>query len=351
MKLLVTGGAGFIGSNFVNWILNSGEFSEEIHKLVVLDSLTYAGNLANLDPVLDKDKMLFVKGDIRDEKLVKQLLEEQEIDTVVNFAAESHVDRSILNPLEFVRTNIEGTQVLVNCSRDAGIKKYVQISTDEVYGSLGPEGKFVESTPLDPSSAYSASKASGDLLVLAAFRTHGFPAAVTRCTNNYGPYQFPEKLIPLFVTNAMADEKLPVYGDGKNVRSWLHVDDHSRAIAAVILNGRSGEVYNIGGGDDDEKENIEVTKAILKELGKPDTLLNYVEDRKGHDRRYAIDFKKINEELGWSPKIKFEDGLRETINWYVSNQPWWKNIKSGDYLNYYKSNYGTRKNVSSPAVM
>lgn len=342
MRILVTGGAGFIGSNFVRWLLEREGKSYAVERIVVLDSLTYAGNLANLDGLESFGEFRFVKADIRDAELVENLLKEERIDAVLNFAAESHVDRSILDPLSFVRTNVEGTQVLLNASQNLKIPRFLQVSTDEVYGSLGPTGAFVEETPLDPSSAYSASKAAADMLVLAAFKTHGYSVSVTRCTNNYGPYQFPEKLIPLFITNAMADEPLPLYGDGKNVRSWLHVDDHSSAIMLVLTKGRPGEVYNIGGGEESEKQNVEVTQAILSVLGKPKDLVRHVQDRLGHDRRYAVDYSKINSELGWSPTVGFEQGLQETVSWYKENQEWWQAIKSGEYLNFYEKNYSEK---------
>lgn len=342
MSLLVTGGAGFIGSNFVRWALRTQEVSRYIHKIVVLDALTYAGNLENLSDYADDERLVFVKGDIRDALACRSLLTEHDIRHVVHFAAESHVDRSIIDPLCFVKTNVEGTQVLLNESRAHGVEKFLHVSTDEVYGSLGPEGYFLEETPLDPSSPYSASKAASDLLVLAAFKTYGTNVNVTRCTNNYGPYQFPEKLIPLFVTNALHDIPLPLYGDGKNVRSWLHVDDHSDAIWKVLLGGRPGEVYNVGGSTESEKQNCEVTAEILRYLGKPDTLVKYVEDRQGHDRRYAIDYTKINRELGWAPRIDFVSGLRQTIEWYKDNTEWWNRVKSGEYQKFYDLNYGKR---------
>lgn len=342
MRLLVTGAAGFIGSNFVRWILENQDTSAKVERLVVLDALTYAGNLENLSGLDEFSSYTFVRGDIRDSALVAKLLKDERLDTVVNFAAESHVDRSILNPLSFVQTNVEGTQVLLNCAMAAGVARYLQISTDEVYGSLGPTGRFTETTPLDPSSTYSASKAAADLLVLAAYRTHGFPAYVSRCSNNYGPYQFPEKLIPLFVTNALEDKQLPVYGDGKNVRSWLYVDDHSRALMSILEAGRFGEVYNIGGAPESERENIDVTKLILKALGKSESLLRYVEDRKGHDRRYAVDYSKIEAELGWKPKVNFEQGLEQTINWYLNNHSWWNRVKSGEYTRFYETYYAHR---------
>lgn len=337
MKLLVTGGAGFIGSNFVHYAL-----LEDKYELVVLDALTYAGNLENLKDLNQRSDFKFIKGDIRDAKLIEKILKEDSIDAVIHFAAESHVDRSILDPLSFVRTNVEGTQVLLDESRKYGLKKFVHISTDEVYGSLGPEGRFLETTPLDPSSAYSASKASSDMLALASFRTHGFPVCVTRCTNNYGPYQFPEKLVPLFISNALEDKPLPLYGDGKNVRSWLYVDDHSRAILKVLEAGRAGEVYNIGGAPESELENISVTEVILTSLGKPKDLLRYVEDRKGHDRRYAVDFTKIKNELGWEPLVNFKEGIQKTINWYIENREWWERVKSGEYQKFYDRYYSEK---------
>jgi dTDP-glucose 4,6-dehydratase len=337
MKLLVTGGAGFIGSNFVHFSLAQNKY-----ELVVLDALTYAGNLENLKDLNKRSDFKFIKGDIRDAKLIEKILKEESIDAVIHFAAESHVDRSILDPLSFVRTNVEGTQVLLDESRKYGLSKFVHISTDEVYGSLGPEGRFLETTPLDPSSAYSASKASSDMLALASFRTHGFPVCVTRCTNNYGPYQFPEKLVPLFISNALEDKPLPLYGDGKNVRSWLYVDDHSRAILKVLEAGRAGEVYNIGGAPESELENIAVTEVILTSLGKPKDLLRYVEDRKGHDRRYAVDFTKIKNELGWEPLVNFKEGIQKTINWYIENRDWWERVKSGEYQAFYDRYYADK---------
>jgi dTDP-glucose 4,6-dehydratase len=313
---------------------------------VALDALTYAGNLQNLAGLEGQYDFRFVKGDIRDGALVSQLLESERIDAVVNFAAESHVDRSILDALSFVRTNVEGTQVLLECARSAGVTKFIQISTDEVYGSLGPTGRFTEDSPLAPSSAYSASKAAADLLSLAAYRTHGFPVCVTRCSNNYGPYQFPEKVIPLFITNALEGSPLPLYGDGKNIRSWLHVDDHARAITNVLLQGRPGEVYNIGGSAECEIENLTLTKTILQLLGKPETLVRRVDDRKGHDRRYAVDFTKIKNELGWSPKIALQTGLRSTVEWYLANRPWWLAVKSGEYRDFYQRYYAERLNTA-----
>lgn len=342
MRILVTGAAGFIGSNFVRWALERYSNSSSIDRLVVLDALTYAGNLANLDGMENYPAFRFVRGNIRDGERVKELIQEESIDSIVNFAAETHVDRSILNPLEFVQTNVEGTQVLLNAALDCGVKRYLQISTDEVYGSLGPTGRFSETSPLDPSSAYSASKTASDLLVRAAYVTHGLHACITRCSNNYGPYQFPEKLIPLFITNALANERLPLYGDGKNVRSWLHVDDHSRAIMLVLEGGRAGEVYNVGGAPESEKENVFVTQEILRILGKPPTLVRYVEDRKGHDRRYAVDYTKIKQELGWEPTVDFKNGLAKTVQWYLDNEKWWLAVKSGEYERFYDTYYSER---------
>lgn len=340
MRLLVTGGAGFIGSNFVRWVLEN--CAGKVERLVVLDALTYAGNLANLEGLETDDRFRFQKGDIRDAEGVLSLLREENITAIMNFAAETHVDRSILSPLDFVRTNVEGTQVLLNAALEVGAARYLQISTDEVYGSLGPTGRFSETSPIEPSSAYSASKAAADLLVRAAYVTHGLHVCITRCSNNYGPFQFPEKLIPLFVTNALNDEKLPLYGDGRNVRSWLHVDDHSRALFAVLANGQAGEVYNIGGAPESEKENAYVTQEILRILGKPLSLIRYVEDRKGHDRRYAVDYSKIERELGWRPEVDFQTGLRRTVQWYLDNQVWWKAVKSGEYQSFYEAYYAGR---------
>lgn len=350
MKLLVTGGAGFIGANFVRWALEHGaEHGLSGCGIVVLDALTYAGNLANLAGLEGRFDFRFVRGDIRDGTLVERLLVDEQIDAIINFAAESHVDRSILNPLEFVRTNVEGTQVLLNAACAHKTKRFLQISTDEVYGSLGPTGRFSESSPLQPSSAYSASKVSADLLALACHHTHGLEVCVTRCSNNYGPYQFPEKLIPLFVTNALNNQPLPLYGDGKNVRSWLHVDDHSRAIALVLTRGKAGEVYNIGGAPESEKENVEVTREILRLLDKPETLVAKVDDRKGHDRRYAVDFSKLEAAFGWRPLVDFHAGLKRTVEWYRENTAWWQSIKSGEYLNFYDRYYGERLKKAAQA--
>jgi len=333
MKVLVTGGAGFIGCNFVH--LLAAERSD--WQIVCLDALTYAGNLANLETCLELENFRFVKGDICDPDTVDTIMAAG-LDAVVNFAAESHVDRSILGCREFIRTNIQGTQVLLDAARQANVWRFLQISTDEVYGSLGPEGCFTEQTPLAPNSPYSASKAAADLLVQAYHHTYGLPALITRCSNNYGPYQFPEKLIPLFVTNLLADKKVPVYGDGMNVRDWIHVSDHCRAVLTVLEKGQPGEVYNIGGNS--ERTNIEITKLLIELLGKDESLMEFVPDRPGHDRRYAIDAAKIKNELGWEPQTDFTRGLKDTIRWYIDNQPWWQAIKSGDYLTYYEKQYG-----------
>jgi len=339
MKILVTGGAGFIGSNFVYYMLD--KYPE--YEIVCLDALTYAGNLSTLKDALLNDKFKFVKGDITDRKLVFELFEKEKFDVVVNFAAESHVDRSIENPEVFLKTNILGTQVLMDASLKLGVKRYHQISTDEVYGDLPldkPELMFTETTPIHTSSPYSASKASADLLCQAYYRTFGLPATISRCSNNYGPFHFPEKLIPLMIINALADKPLPVYGKGENVRDWLYVEDHCKAIDVIIHKGRVGEVYNVGGHN--EKQNIEIVKIIIDRLGKSEDLITYVTDRKGHDLRYAIDPTKITNELGWSPETKFEDGIEKTIRWYLENETWWKEIVSGDYKNYYEKMYSGR---------
>ncbi|MBN2376466.1 MAG: dTDP-glucose 4,6-dehydratase [Sedimentisphaerales bacterium] len=332
-NILITGGAGFIGSNFVHLLLSE----RPNWRLVCLDNLTYAGNLANLADCQGQKQFQFVMGDICDADLVDKLIGDN-VDAVVNFAAESHVDRSILGCQEFIRTNIEGTQVLMDAARKHEVEKFVQVSTDEVYGSLGEEGAFTEQTPLAPNSPYSASKAAADMLVRAYYKTYGFAAITTRCSNNYGPYQFPEKLIPLFVTNLLADKKVPVYGDGLNVRDWIHVEDHCRAILAALEKGRAGEVYNIG--SDNEKTNLEITHLLLKLLGKDESMLEYVEDRMGHDRRYAIDAAKAKNELEWQPQIDFAKGMAQTVQWYIDHQPWWQEIKTGEYLKYYKQQYG-----------
>jgi len=334
MRILVTGGAGFIGANFVQHVL--AEHAED--ELVTFDLLTYAGNLANLEPVMDERRHRFVRGDIADAAAVSGAL--GGIEAVVHFAAESHVDRSISDASDFLRTNVVGTQVLLDAARAAGVRRFVQVSTDEVYGSLGPSGAFTEESPLRPNSPYAASKAGADLLVRAAQRTHGLDAVITRCSNNYGPYQFPEKLIPLFVTNALADQPLPLYGDGCQVRDWIHVADHCRALDLVLRRGRSGEIYNIGGGN--ERRNVDVAHLILKTLGKPESLLRSVADRPGHDRRYAIDAAKIRAELGWEPRETFDAGIVATLAWYQSNRPWWEAVKSGAYRQYYERMYGAR---------
>lgn len=333
-RVLVTGGAGFIGSNFLQMVLRD----RADWQVVCLDALTYAGNLANLSDVLQKDNFTFVKGDICDTETVNAVFEPG-IDAVVNFAAESHVDRSIHGCQEFIRTNIMGTQVLLDACRANAVSTFLQVSTDEVYGSLGPEGLFTETTPLAANSPYSASKAGADLLVRSYWHTHGLPVIITRCSNNYGPWQFPEKLIPLFVTNLLAGKKVPLYGDGLNVRDWIHVTDHCRALLAVLENGKPGEVYNVGG--DNERNNKEITSMVLSLMDKDESSIEYVTDRPGHDRRYAIDAGKIESELGWKPIIDFHEGLKQTVTWYVEHQDWWSAIKTGEYLKYYERQYGT----------
>lgn len=331
MKILVTGGAGFIGSNFIYYMLENHKEDE----IVCLDALTYAGNMMNLEPVLDDPCFRFVKGDIADKPFVNSLFEKEKFDAVINFAAESHVDRSIENPSVFLETNFMGTACLLDASKKYGVKRYHQVSTDEVYGDLPldrPDLFFTETTPIKTSSPYSASKASADLLSLAYFRTYGLPVTVSRCSNNYGPYQFPEKLIPLMIRKCLDDEPLPVYGEGLNVRDWLYVEDHCRAIDLILRGGVPGEVYNVGGHN--EKRNIDVVKIILSELDKPETLISYVKDRAGHDRRYAIDPAKIGVELGWKPETPFDEGIKKTIRWYLDNKQWMDNIKSGRYAEY-----------------
>lgn len=339
MKFLITGGAGFIGSNFIYYQLQNHPEDE----FICLDALTYAGNLETLQPVMQYDNFKFVKGDIADRDFVYKIFETEKPDIVVNFAAESHVDRSILEPELFLKTNIIGTGVLMDACRKYGIKRYHQVSTDEVYGDLPLDRLdlfFTEETPLHTSSPYSASKASADLLVLAYHRTYGLPVTISRCSNNYGPYHFPEKLIPLMIINALHDKKLPVYGTGENVRDWLYVEDHCSAIDLIIRKGRVGEVYNIGGHN--EKTNLEVVKTIIKELGKGEDLITFVKDRPGHDRRYAIDPAKIHKELGWLPQTSFAEGIKKTIKWYLDNEDWWQRIISGEYQNYYTKMYGER---------
>lgn len=339
MKVLVTGGAGFIGSNFVRYMVK--KYPE--YQIVNLDLLTYAGNLENLKEIENKPNYKFVKGDIADHEFINEFFAEEKFDYVINFAAESHVDRSITEPEIFVRTNVQGTQVLLDAAKNIGVKKYLQVSTDEVYGTLGETGYFTEETPLAPNSPYSASKAGADLLVRAYHETYGMPVNITRCSNNYGPFHFPEKLIPLMIINALHDKDLPVYGDGLNVRDWLYVEDHCEAIDTVLHKGVVGEVYNIGGNN--EHTNIEIVKTILKHLGKPESLIKFVKDRPGHDRRYAIDATKIRTELGWEPKHTFETGIKETIDWYLENKDWWENIISGEYQQYFKQQYGDRLEV------
>ncbi|KAF0091885.1 MAG: dTDP-glucose 4 6-dehydratase [Fusobacteria bacterium] len=340
MNILITGGAGFIGSNFVFHMLKE----HPTYRIVCLDALTYAGNLSTLEPVMDNPNFRFVKGDITDREVVDKLFEEEKFDFVVNFAAESHVDRSIEDPGIFLKTNILGTQVLLDSSRKYGVKRFHQVSTDEVYGDLPLDRLdlfFTEETPIHTSSPYSASKASADLLVQAYNRTFKLPITISRCSNNYGPYHFPEKLIPLIISRALNDESLPVYGKGENVRDWLYVEDHCTAIDLILHKGKDGEVYNIGGHN--EKTNLEVVKTILKELGKPESLITYVKDRAGHDMRYAIDPSKTRRELGWEPTTLFDEGIKKTIKWYLDNRSWWENIISGDYKDYYDDMYSDRK--------
>ena len=341
-NLLITGGAGFIGSNFVQYWIR--KYPDD--KIIVLDALTYAGNLENLAPIADQPNYRFVKGDIRDFGLVTKLLDENDVDIIVHFAAESHVDRSILGPQEFIETNINGTFNMLESVRkswksDLDKKRFIHISTDEVYGSLDfDDPAFTEESQYKPNSPYAASKTSSDHLVRAYYRTYGIPAIITHCSNNYGPYQFPEKLIPLMIFNAIRDKKLPIYGDGLNIRDWVHVSDHCKAIDVVIQRGKIGEVYNIGG--DSEKHNIDVVKLILQKLDKPESLIEFVKDRPGHDRRYAIEISKIKNELGWMPEYDFDKGIEDTINWYLDNEKWVKSCISGDYMKYYERNYAKR---------
>lgn len=337
MKILVTGGAGFIGSNFVYYILEK----HPQDKVVCLDKLTYAGNLKTLERAEKNKNFGFIRGDITDRKLVFELFERERFDSVVNFAAESHVDRSILDPGVFLNTNIIGTQVLMDASREYGVKRFHQVSTDEVYGDLPldrPDLFFTEETPIHTSSPYSASKASADLLVLAYSRTYKLPVTISRCSNNYGPYHFPEKMIPLMIINALHDKPLPVYGKGENVRDWLYVEDHCAAIDLIIRGGREGEVYNIGGHN--EMRNIDVVRLIVRYLKKDESLITFVKDRAGHDMRYAIDPRKIHDELGWLPQTKFEQGIIKTIDWYLSHREWWETIINGEYKDYYEKMYG-----------
>ncbi|MDD6808392.1 MAG: dTDP-glucose 4,6-dehydratase [Oscillospiraceae bacterium] len=334
-KILVTGGAGFIGSNFIYYMLKNHDDVE----IVCLDNLTYAGNLATLEPLIveNNPRFKFIKGDITDRSMVYRLFDQEQFDIVVNFAAESHVDRSIDTPEVFLKTNILGTSILLDAFNKFGISRFHQVSTDEVYGDLPldrPDLFFTEETPIHTSSPYSSSKASADLLVMAYNRTYGTPTTISRCSNNYGPYHFPEKLIPLMIANAMDDKNVPVYGTGENVRDWLYVEDHCRAIDMIIHHGTIGEIYNIGGHN--ERTNLEVVKRVLKTLGKSEDLIEFVTDRPGHDRRYAIDATKIEKELGWKPLVNFDDGIEMTVNWFLENQKWWKNIISGEYRNNYK---------------
>ena len=339
LTIIVTGGAGFIGGNFVYYMLK--KYPD--YRIICLDKLTYAGNFSTIEPLMANPNFRFVKEDICDIAAVDRLFQEEKPDVVVNFAAESHVDRSIENPGVFLQTNIIGTQVLMDACRKYGIKRYHQVSTDEVYGDLPldrPDLFFTEETPLHTSSPYSSSKAGADLLVMSYYRTYGLPVTISRCSNNYGPYHFPEKLIPLMIANALADKLLPVYGEGLNVRDWLYVEDHCKAIDLIIHKGKVGEVYNVGGHN--EKRNIDIVKLICAELGKPESLITYVADRKGHDMRYAIDPSKIHRELGWLPETKFADGIKKTIKWYLENRQWWEEIISGEYQNYYKKMYDNR---------
>jgi dTDP-glucose 4,6-dehydratase len=338
MKILVTGGCGFIGSNFIRYFLKS----HPNYILINLDKLTYAGNLENLSDLSHSPHYHFIRGDIAEASRVEELINKG-VDAIINFAAESHVDRSIEDPNAFIKTNVFGTFVLLEAVRKvfpAQKIRFIHISTDEVYGSLGETGTFTEEMPLAPNSPYSASKASADMLVRAYHQTYGLPTLITRCSNNFGPYQFPEKLIPLLISNAMEDKELPIYGDGMHVRDWIYVEDHCRALEAVLHHGREGEIYNIGGRS--ELPNLYVAKAILDKLGKPHSLIRFVTDRPGHDRRYAIDFSKIERELGWKPSVPFEEGISRTVEWYRTHGEWWKKIKTGEYLDYYKRMYGDR---------
>ena len=336
MNLLITGGSGFIGSNLVRLVLAG----RPDWRVVNLDRLTYAGNAENLADLEGNPRYRFVRGDIANGELVAELIRTERIDAIMHLAAESHVDRSILSPAIFIETNVRGTQVLLEAARELGVKRFLHVSTDEVYGSLGPTGLFTELTPLDPSSPYSASKAGSDLLALAYAHTFGMNVVVTRCSNNYGPFQFPEKLIPLMIANALRDKPLPVYGDGLNVRDWIHVEDHCRGLLAALEKGKAGQVYNFGASS--ERRNIEIVKAVLSLLGKPESLIEYVKDRPGHDRRYAIDAAKAARELGWAPRHRFEDALAATVAWYREHRGWWERILTGEYLRYYEKQYGAR---------
>jgi dTDP-glucose 4,6-dehydratase len=344
MKILVTGGAGFIGSSFVRYVLRTRNEIEVVN----YDLLTYAGNLRNVADVANDPRYRFVRGDIADFQKLDSVFADSVFDAIVNFAAETHVDRSILDSAPFVRTNIEGTRCLLEAARKYKIGKYVQISTDEVYGSLGATGSFHEEAPINPTSPYSASKAAADLLALAYFRTYGVPVVITRCSNNYGPYQFPEKLIPVLITNAMHDRALPVYGDGMNVREWIFADEHSRAVLTALERGVAGEVYNVGSGQ--EKTNLEVVHEILRLLGKPESLIQFVKDRPGHDRRYAIDCSKIRNEWNWAPEIEFAAGIAATIDWYRANSDWMREIQDESYMSYYDRMYTRRDETLAGTV-
>ena len=336
MTLLVTGGCGFIGINFIHHILERHPGNTVIN----LDKLTYAGNPENLEGLDENSRYHFVKGDICDRAVVEAIVKQHKVDAIINFAAESHVDRSIMGPAIFIETNVAGTNVLLDLAKEHSIGRFIQISTDEVYGSLGPDGKFTEGSRLHPNSPYAASKASADLLALAYHHTYGLPVIVTRCSNNYGPFQFPEKLIPLMIARALEDKPVPVYGDGLNVRDWLHVKDHCAAIDLIVRGGKPGEVYNIGGNN--EWKNIDLVRLVLKKLGKPESLISFVKDRPGHDRRYAIDAAKASRELGWKPRISFEQGITETVEWYQKHESWWRRIISGEYQQYYRKMYEER---------